>query len=73
MIGRWTGSIGAFNLKKNLKLILTIVVPFLAFALVLFMNYLNGADSTQFFKYTICVVLLIAAFFRLMLSSSQIA
>lgn len=62
MIGRWTGSIGAFNLKKNLKLILTIVVPFLAFALVLFMNYLNGADSTQFFKYTICVVLLIAAF-----------
>jgi FHS family L-fucose permease-like MFS transporter len=63
MIGRWTGSIGAFNLNKNLKTILTIVVPFLAFALVLFMNYLNGADSSQFYKYAICVGLLIAAFF----------
>ena len=63
MIGRWTGSIGAFDLNKNLKTVLTIVVPFLALCLVLFMNHLNGADSSQFFKYTICVVLLIAAFF----------
>lgn len=63
MIGRWTGSIGAFNLSKVLKTILTIVVPFLAFGLVLFMNHLNGADSSQFYKYGICVVLLIGAFF----------
>ena len=63
MIGRWTGSIGAFNLNKTLKLVLTIVVPFLALCLVLFMNYLNGADSSQFYKYAICVALLIAAFF----------
>jgi len=63
MIGRWTGSIGAFNLKKELKLILTIVVPFLALCLVLFMNHLNGADSSQFFKYVICVIILIAAFY----------
>lgn len=63
MIGRWTGSIGAFNLKKELKLILTIVVPFLALCLVLFMNYLNGADPFQFYKYAICVGVLIAAFY----------
>lgn len=63
MIGRWTGSIGAFDLKKSTKLILTIVVPFLALCLVLFMNHLNGADSSQFYKYAICVALLIAAFF----------
>jgi len=63
MIGRWTGSIGAFQLKKNLKVLLTVVIPFLAFALVLFMNYLNGSDSSQFYKYAICVGLLIAAFF----------
>lgn len=63
MIGRWTGSIGAFDLNKKLKIVLTIVVPFLAFGLVLFMNYLNGADSSQFYKYTICIVLLIIAFF----------
>lgn len=63
MIGRWTGSIGAFNLNKKLKLVLTIIVPFLALCLVLFMNQLNGADSSQFYKYVICVALLIAAFF----------
>ncbi|MES2762693.1 MAG: MFS transporter [Bacteroidota bacterium] len=63
MIGRWTGSIGAFDLNKNLKTVLTIIVPFLALCLVLFMNHLNGADSSQFYKYVICVVLLIAAFF----------
>jgi FHS family L-fucose permease-like MFS transporter len=63
MIGRWTGSIGAFDLNKKLKVVLTIVVPFLAFCLVLFMNYLNSADSSQFYKYAICVALLITAFF----------
>lgn len=63
MIGRWTGSIGAFNLNKILKTILTIIIPFLALSLVLFMNHLSGADSTKFFSYSICIVFLIAAFF----------
>ncbi|PBQ30764.1 MFS transporter [Sphingobacteriaceae bacterium] len=63
MIGRWTGAIGAFNLKKNVSLILTIIIPFLAFAVVLFMNYLNGTSPADFLKYFICVVLLILAFF----------
>jgi len=63
MIGRWTGSIGAFNMGKTLRNVLTVIVPFLALSLVLFMNDLSGADSTQFFSYAICVGILIAAFF----------
>lgn len=63
MIGRWTGAIGAFKLKKVTSIVLTIVIPFLALCLVLFMNYLNGADIQQFFMYIICVAFLIIAFF----------
>lgn len=63
MIGRWTGAIGAFNLKKNVSILLTIVVPFVALALVLYMNYLNGTGLFEFVKYGICVALLILAFF----------
>lgn len=63
MIGRWTGSIGAFSLSKPLRIILTIIVPFLALCLVLFMNNLSGADAKQYLSYAVCVVLLVAAFF----------
>ncbi|MGZ4097566.1 MAG: MFS transporter [Bacteroidia bacterium] len=63
MIGRWTGSIGAFKMSKFSNILLTIIVPFVALSLVLFMNHLSGADSSKFISYGICVVLLIAAFF----------
>lgn len=63
MIGRWTGSLGAFKLNKTSTLILTLVVPFLAFALVLFMNYLNGFNPQSFYVYALCIVFLIGAFF----------
>ena len=63
MIGRWTGSIGAFKLSKSATVILTIVVPFMAFGLVLFMNYLNGATPNQFYMYALCVTFLVGAFF----------
>jgi FHS family L-fucose permease-like MFS transporter len=63
MIGRWTGSIGAFQMKRSLNIILTIVIPFLALSLVLYMNHLSGAETSKFFTYGICVLLLILAFF----------
>ncbi len=62
MIGRWTGAIGTFNLKKSINLILTIIIPFAALSLVLFMNYLSGADVSTFFMYALCVAILIAGF-----------
>ncbi|MEO8795851.1 MAG: MFS transporter, partial [Daejeonella sp.] len=63
MIGRWTGAISAFNLTKSTKRILTVVVPFVAFAIILTANYLNGSPVNQFFPYAICVAILIAGFF----------
>jgi FHS family L-fucose permease-like MFS transporter len=63
MIGRWTGAIGAFEMKRSLNIILTIVIPFLALGLVLYMNKLSGADSGKFLMYAVCVALLVIAFF----------
>lgn len=63
MIGRWTGSIGAFEMKKSTNIILTVIVPFVALCLVLYMNHLSGADASTFISYAICVAILIGAFF----------
>lgn len=63
MIGRWTGSIGAFEMKKSTNIILTLIVPFVALCLVLYMNHLSGADASKFITYAICVAVLIGAFF----------
>jgi len=64
MIGRWAGAIGAFKLSKSLKTILTIVVPFVAFALVLTVNkYLSGVNIDHFYIYALAIVILIACFF----------
>jgi FHS family L-fucose permease-like MFS transporter len=63
MIGRWTGAIAVFNIRKSLKNLLTIVVPFVAFAIVLLVNYVRGQDVSNFYSYAICVAILVAAFF----------
>ncbi len=47
MIGRWTGSIGVFNVSKNLKRILWVVVPMIAYAVILFVNSLKGSPMTD--------------------------
>ncbi len=63
MIGRWTGAISAFKLSKSVKNILTVVVPFIAFGVILLTNYLNGSDVRSLFIYSICILFLIAGFF----------
>ena len=62
MIGRWTGAIATFNLKKTANTILTLIIPFVALSLVLFMNHLSGADVSSFFLYALCVGILIVGF-----------
>jgi FHS family L-fucose permease-like MFS transporter len=62
MIGRWTGAIDAFNLKKSVNTLLTIIIPFIAFGFVLFMNHLNGAEVSNFYLYAICVAILLCGF-----------
>jgi FHS family L-fucose permease-like MFS transporter len=63
MIGRFAGSIDAFNLSKSTKYILYIVVPFVAFGLVLFANVVSGVNVSNLYPYAVCVAVLIVAFF----------
>ncbi|MCC8423877.1 MFS transporter [Mucilaginibacter sp. UR6-11] len=63
MIGRWTGAIGAFNLSKSTKNILTLVVPFLAFGIVLLVNRSTGVDVSNLYIYAISIAVMIGAFY----------
>ncbi|MDB5000199.1 MAG: sugar transporter [Mucilaginibacter sp.] len=63
MIGRWTGAIAAFNLKKATKNILTVVVPFTAFGIILVVNLISGRDVSHLYTYAIPVSILVLAFF----------
>jgi FHS family L-fucose permease-like MFS transporter len=63
MIGRFAGSIDAFNLSKSVKYILYVLIPFLAFGIVLLVNVFSGANVSNLYAYAICVAILIVAFF----------
>lgn len=62
MIGRWTGAIGVFNVSKTTRTILTVLVPFIAFGVVLGTNAINHADLSKIAPYGICVIFLIVGF-----------
>ncbi len=62
MIGRWTGAVSVFNLSKQLKRILVIVVPFVAFGIILLVNIIKGNDVSDFLLYPICIIIAVAAF-----------
>lgn len=63
MIGRWTGAIGAFNLSKIAKNILTVIVPFVAFGVVLLVNNkLSGQDVSSLYIYGVCIAVVIVGF-----------
>lgn len=61
MIGRWTSSVGAFNLKKNIKSILNFVMPYIAFAFFLMVNKIANHDITPFYIYAVVIIFLILA------------
>lgn len=63
MIGRWTGAISAFDLKKSTKQLLQIVIPIIAFGLLILIIYLSGYKVEELYWYISCVLLLIVAFF----------
>ena len=63
MIGRWTGAISVFNLKGTAKTIALIIVPFIAFGVVLLVNYLYGNEIQNLFPYAIVIAVAVAAFF----------
>jgi FHS family L-fucose permease-like MFS transporter len=63
MIGRWTGAISVFTLPKMWKNILTVIVPYVAFAVVLGVNSLNGTDVSELYIYALVIAVQIAGFF----------
>jgi FHS family L-fucose permease-like MFS transporter len=63
MIGRWASAIHAFELKEKTKHILTILVPFIAFGVVLGLTSLAGHDVSNLYAYIVCVVIQIVGFY----------
>ncbi len=63
MIGRWAGAIAVFNPVGKLKTWLYILVPYVAFGVVLFVNFISGFDISILFWFAVCVAIQILGFF----------
>jgi MFS transporter, FHS family, L-fucose permease len=63
MIGRWAGAISVFNPSNTMKKILLIVVPYVAFGVVLGVNAATGQDLGPLYAYAGVVVIQIVGFF----------
>ena len=63
MIGRWVGSISAFDFKPSTKKLLTFVVPMVAFGIVLAVNALSQYDVKILYYYIVCVLVQVGAFY----------
>lgn len=63
MIGRWAGAISVFNLKGSNKTIALIIIPLIAFGVILGVNILSGKDMKPLYYYVFCVLIQIGAFF----------
>jgi FHS family L-fucose permease-like MFS transporter len=61
MIGRWTGAVGAFDLKKGTKQLLNFLMPYLAFLVFLLVNKLANHDLTPFYVYAFIIIAVIVA------------
>ncbi len=61
MIGRWTSSSGAFNLKNGWRQLLRFVMPYAAFCIFLLVNKLANQDLTPFYVYAFIIIALIIA------------
>ena len=63
MIGRWAGAISVFNLQGSKKTIALVVIPLIAFGIILGINILSGKDMKPLYYYVFCVFIQIGAFF----------
>ena len=63
MIGRWAGAIAVFNPSDKLRTWLYILVPYIAFGLILLVNYISGFDVNVLFWFALCVAIQIGGFF----------
>src|SRR5690606_15959784 len=63
MIGRWAGAAGAFNAPANVRLVLTLLLPYLAFGVFLVVNTIAGYSVSQFLLYAAVIVVMIVVTF----------
>ena len=62
MIGRWLGAITIFKPNKLIKNILFIIVPYIAFLIILFFINLRGSDIESLKLFSICILIQILGF-----------
>ena len=63
MIGRWAGAVNAFKLSNNSKILLQIIVPLIAFGVIIGINTIANYDMKPLYYYVLCVLIQIAAFY----------
>lgn len=63
MVGRWASAASIFSSTKRRKILLKIVLPYLAFGLFLGITALSGINVSPFFGYAFVIPLLIIADF----------
>ncbi len=63
MIGRWAGAVTAFNFSKTNKLLLQIIIPLIAFGIIIGVNTIAKYDMRPLYYYIVCVIIQIIAFY----------
>ncbi|RAI99366.1 FHS family L-fucose permease-like MFS transporter [Chitinophaga skermanii] len=63
MMGRWTAGSSAFNPSNQLKKVLTVIVPYIAFGVYLAINALRGSHVGDLYIYGVCIAVMVVAFF----------
>jgi FHS family L-fucose permease-like MFS transporter len=61
MIGRWAGAVGALDIGKGIKNILSFTMPYVAFGVFLLVNKIANHDLTPFYIYALIIVAVIIA------------
>lgn len=63
MIGRWNGGLNVFSFSKTTDVLVKILVPFLAFGLIILANNLSGMDVSGFYIYPFWIAIFLALSF----------
>ena len=63
MIGRWVGSVAVFSMSDARKKLMMIIVPIIAFGVIIGVNSIVGHDMRMFYAYIVCIAVQIAGFF----------
>ena len=63
MIGRWAFAVSAFSLSKTTTIILQVIVPLVAFGVILVVNTAFGYNMENLYYYIVCVIIQIVAFY----------